>query len=216
METCPEWTSDPGRWGGRQWSILSLPSIHSIPAQQPMKIRPWLISRTRLTTAGFISRPHQAGSKISQNDLVETTSLGHLPSSALSGCVETTSLGHPHIPELAKARTQSSPVSKQKTFFDWPSRRSYLPPTEQLPHGVTPPTDPSMRSPAWLSNWSGIWASSSSLNLPHPVWGPASSHTRDPEWISRAWGGAFWITPVPWHAWQVVPASLTEFKETEV
>ena len=85
--------------------------LYSIPAQQPMRIRPGLISRTRLTMAVFISRPHQAGSRNPQNDLVETTSPGYLPPSALSGRIETTSLGRPHTPELAKALTQSSPVS---------------------------------------------------------------------------------------------------------
>ena len=95
METCLEQTSDPGRWGELQWSIPSLPSIHIIPAQQPMRICPGLISRTRLITAGFISRPHQAGSRNPQNDLVETASPGHLPPSALSGSIETTSLGRP-------------------------------------------------------------------------------------------------------------------------
>ena len=63
--------------------------------QQPMRIRPGLISWTRLTMAGIISRPHQAGLRNQQNDLVETTSPGHLPPSALSGRVETTSLGRP-------------------------------------------------------------------------------------------------------------------------
>ena len=69
-----------------------------------MRIRPGSISRTKLTTAGFISRPHQAGSRNPPNNLVEPTSPGHLPPSALSGHVETTSPDHPHTPELAKAR----------------------------------------------------------------------------------------------------------------
>ena len=82
----------------RMWtsgSIPSLPRIRSIPVQQPMRIRPVLISRTRLTTAGFISGHHQTGSRNPQNDLVETTSLGHLPPSALSGRIETISLDRP-------------------------------------------------------------------------------------------------------------------------
>ena len=40
-------------------------------------------------------RAHQTGSGNPQNDLVETTSPGHLPPSTLSGCIETTSLGRP-------------------------------------------------------------------------------------------------------------------------
>ena len=110
METRLESTSDPGGWSGCHRSIpsvLSIHSIHSIPAQQPMRIHPGSISRTKLTTAGFISRPHQAGSRNPPNDLVKTTSPDHLPPSALNGLVETTSPGPHHIPELAKALTQS-------------------------------------------------------------------------------------------------------------
>ena len=76
-----------------------------------MRIRPGSISWTKLTTAGFISRPHQEGSSNPPNDLVETTTPGHLLPSALIGHVETTFPGRPDTPELAKARTQSSPVS---------------------------------------------------------------------------------------------------------
>ena len=72
-----------------------------------MRIRLGSISGTKLTLAGFISRPKEAESRNPQNDLVETTSLDHLPPSALSGLVKTTSPGHHHIPELAKALTQS-------------------------------------------------------------------------------------------------------------
>ena len=95
LETHLEQTSDPRRGCGLQWSIPSFPSIRSIPAQQPMRIRPGLISRTRMTTAVFISRSHQAEARNPQTDLVETTFPGHLPPSALSGHIETTSLGHP-------------------------------------------------------------------------------------------------------------------------
>ena len=56
MEIPLELTSDPGGWSGRRRSTPSLPSIHSIPAQQPMRIHLGSISRTKLTPAGFISR----------------------------------------------------------------------------------------------------------------------------------------------------------------
>ena len=114
METRLESTADPDGWNGCPRSIpslLSIHSIHSIPTQQPMRIHLGSISMVMLTTAAFISRPHQAGSSNPPNDLVETTTPGHLPPSALSGHVETTSPGHPHTPELAKALTHSSHFS---------------------------------------------------------------------------------------------------------
>ena len=105
-----ELTSDPGGWSRRHRSIpslLSILSIHSIPTQQPMRICLRSISGTKLTLAGFISKPKEAESRNPQNDLVETTSPDHHPPSALSGLIETTSPGPHHIPELAKALTQS-------------------------------------------------------------------------------------------------------------
>ena len=102
-----ELTSDTGGWSGRHRSIPSLLSFHSIPSQQPMRIRLGSISGTKLTLAGFISRPEEAESRNPQNDLVETTSPDHLPPSALSSLVKTTSPGPHHTPELAKALTQS-------------------------------------------------------------------------------------------------------------
>ena len=102
-----ELTSDPGGWSGRHRSIPSLLSIRSIPSQQPMRIHLGSISGTKLTLEGFINRPKEAESRNPPNDLVETTSLDHLPPSALNGLVETTSPGPHHIPELAKALTQS-------------------------------------------------------------------------------------------------------------
>ena len=83
------------------------PPKHPQPPQQPMRIRLGSISGTKLTLAGFISRPKEAESRNPPNDLVETTSPDHLPPSSLNGLVETTSPGPHHIPELAKALTQS-------------------------------------------------------------------------------------------------------------
>ena len=44
-------------------SLLSILSIHSIPSQQPMRIRLGSISGIKLTLAGFISRPKEAESR---------------------------------------------------------------------------------------------------------------------------------------------------------
>ena len=108
MKTLLELTSDPGGWSGRQWSIPSLPSfhsIHSIPAKQPIRIRPGSIPGTKLILASYIRRPKEAEARNPPNNLVETTSPDHLPPSALNGLVETTSLGPHHSPELAKVLT---------------------------------------------------------------------------------------------------------------
>ena len=73
-----------------------LPQLRSLPAQQPMRIRPRLISRTSLIPAGFISGPIPASARIPQPDHVETTSPGLTsPSPAHSDLIETTSLVRP-------------------------------------------------------------------------------------------------------------------------
>ena len=85
--------------GVPQWSIPSFHSFRSftnLHAQQPMRIRPRLISRTSLIPAGFISRTIPASVRIPQPDLVETTSQGLTSlSTAHSNLIETTSLCRP-------------------------------------------------------------------------------------------------------------------------
>ena len=94
------------------------PVSHSQPLQHPQHPRPAAnenLSQVNLPDQADHGRLYKQAppSRVeeSTNDLVETTSPGHLPPSALSGRVETTSLGRPHTPELAKALTQSFPVS---------------------------------------------------------------------------------------------------------
>ena len=80
----------------RMSTIMKHPQLPQLPQHpQPMRIRPGLISRTRLTTAGFISGHLPASAMNPQTDLVETTSPGHLSPSALSDRIKTTSLGRP-------------------------------------------------------------------------------------------------------------------------
>ena len=66
--------------------------------------------------AGFISRPPEAEARNPPNDLVETTSPGHPPSSTLSSHVETTSPGHPPElvpqPQTSQGCTQAGPQGR--------------------------------------------------------------------------------------------------------
>ena len=95
MEARLEPASHPEKGGVPQWSIPSFYSITSLPAQQPMRIRPGLIFRTSLIPAGFISGPIPASARNPQPDLFETTSPSLLSPSAQSDLIETTSLGRP-------------------------------------------------------------------------------------------------------------------------
>ena len=139
MRICLELTSDPGGWSGHHRSILSILSIHSIPSQwQPMRIRLGLIPGTRLILASIISRPKEAGSSNSANDLVETTSPGHHSCSAQSGLVETTSPGPQQ--GLVKALLLSYCFNHRPV--------EVIPPCQQLRLSLKEELSPSLRAAA--------------------------------------------------------------------
>ena len=116
------------------------PQRHPQHPQHPLRIRLGLISGTRLTLAGFISRPKEAGSSNPANNLVETTSPGHHSPSAPSGLVETTS-PRPRQ-ELAKALLRSYYFSHRPI--------EVIPPCHQLRLSLKEELSPSLRMTATL------------------------------------------------------------------
>ena len=188
LEASLEPATHPDVRGVPQWSIPSFhsfSSLTSLPAQQPMRIRPGLISRTSLIPAGFISGPIPASARNPQPDLVETTSPGLTsPSPAHSDLIKTTSLGRPV-------------GYKQQLLHDWPLARSYLLIADHCEREIRPCTDPSMHCIAWRRDRRRGGAARSRCNFPHPAWRPSSSYIGNPLQHSRT----FWAKPVPWHAW---------------